>query len=510
MEPSEAKPTLRERQAGILLHPSSLPGRLGIGDLGAEARRFVDWLARAGARLWQVLPLCPPGDRFAINPYVSWSALAGNAQLLSLQELFESGLLDRRELDGPSSVEGVLDRGPVREFKAERIRSAARRLLASPGHPLRGAQLAFRARAAWVEETALYAAVKTRHGGAPWWIWPEPLRRREPAALAEARFELEEEIAEAAAEQFLFDEQWHALRRHCRERGVRLLGDVPIYVSANSADVWLHQDLFQIGPDGSMDAVSGCPPDVFSARGQKWGHPLYRWDRMASDGYAWWRQRLARALEQVDFVRIDHFRAFAAYWEVPAREDPAAGRWVPGPGLPFFEAMRAALGELPLCVEDLGFIDDGVHALREETGLPGMRIVQHGFGSGAANPHLPHNHVERCVVYPGNHDNPPLLGWWSELQPHERSHVQHYLGRHGDDIVWDMIRAALASVGSVAVVQAQDLLVLGNEARMNEPGSYARLPPAQWRNWLWRMKPGALGDWHAARFRQLCELYGRA
>jgi 4-alpha-glucanotransferase len=504
----QASDVLTRRQAGVLLHPSSLAGPHGTGDLGDGARAMADWLLQAGVRLWQILPLCPPGDRFRINPYVSWSALAGNPQLVSLHDLHREGLLERSELDGPPSPEGWLDQGPVRDFKAERVRRAAGRLLRAPGHRLHAALQAFRLRESWPAETALFAALASRHGSTDWRTWPAPLARCEPSALARARAELAQQIELVETEQFLFEHQWRELRAYCRERGVRLLGDVPIYVTPRSADVWLHQEQFQLLPDGRLPVVSGCPPDVFAREGQKWGNPLYRWEVMARDGYRWWRQRLARALEHADSVRIDHFRAFAAHWEIPTDASAKAGRWVPGPGLAFFEAMRAALGPLPLCVEDLGDIDAAVLELRDRSGFPGMCILEFGFEGGAANPHLPHNHVARRIVYPANHDNDTVLGWWRALGPGQRSHVQRYLGRHGDDIAWDLIRAALASVGSVAVVQAQDLLALGSEARMNDPASYAR-PPGEWRNWSWRMLPGALGGWYAERLRRLIGLYGR-
>lgn len=500
--------SLAQRQSGILLHPSSLPGPHGIGDLGPEARRFADWLHRAGVLVWQVLPLCPPGDPLGINPYVSWSALAGNPQLVSLEELRALGLLERAELEGVSRPEGWLDREAVRGFKASRVRLAAERLLARAGHPLQGELEAFGRTVEWARETALFQALAHRHGTPEWWTWPAALARGEPAALERARATLEAEVDVHVAEQFLFEQQWRALRAYCRQRSVRLLGDVPIYVTIRSADVWLNQSQFQLAEGGVMTHVSGCPPDVFAREGQKWWNPLYRWEVMAAGGYRWWQRRLARALEHADFVRLDHFRAFAAYWEIPVDGPASAGRWVKGPGMHFFQAVRAALGPLELCAEDLGDIDAEVLALRDGAGLPGMCILQFAFGGSAQNPHLPHNHVPARVVYPGNHDNDPILGWWQGLDAGTRSHVQHYLGRHGDDIAWDLIRAALASVGNLAVIQAQDLLGLGSEARMNEPASYAR-PMETWRNWSWRLLPGALGDWHAGRLRQLVELHGR-
>jgi 4-alpha-glucanotransferase len=505
-----AAASLGQRQAGILLHPSSLPGPHGIGDLGPEARRFANWLARAGVRIWQVLPLGPPGGPLSHVPYLSWSALAGNPQLISLHDLHEAGLLERGELDGPAFPPERIDFTPVFAFKAERVRRAADRLLGSTGHPLRGALEEFRGRARWAEDTALFAALKTQHGGARWWTWPEPIRRREPAAVRAAQGALVAEIERRLVEQFLFEHQWQALRRHCRERGIHILGDVPIYLTHDSCDVWMHQDHFNLRPDGTARVVGGAPPDVFSPVGQRWGCPTYGWERMAGDGYAWWRARLSRALEHADFARLDHFRAFSAFWEIPAESKTAAsGRWVAGPGMRFFETVRQHLGELPLCAEDLGTIDADVEALLAATGFPGMRILHYAFGGDRRNIHLPHNHVENCIVYPGNHDNDTTLGWWNALPPHERSNIQHYLGRHGDDIAWDVNRAALASVANVAVIQLQDVLAMGSEARMNDSTSYGR-PLDQQRNWCWRFLPGALNESHASRLHHLCGIYGRA
>jgi 4-alpha-glucanotransferase len=504
-----SKPSLSERQAGLLLHPSALPGPHGLGDVGPEARRLIDWLATAGLKLWQILPLAPPGDRQGCNPYVSWSALAGNPLLLSLDDLARDGLLGADDLAAPPFPADHIAFAQAHAFKAERVRRAARRLLSLPSHPLHAQLLRFRESAGWAEETALFAAIKAQQHGAPWWEWPGPLRRCEPAALEQAARETADERAAVAAEQLLFERQWQALRAYAAERGVRILGDLAIYVVPDSCDVWRHQEQFQLRPDGTLAAVAGCPPDVFAAEGQYWSNPLYDWDRMAEDDYTWWRARLSRAFEHADFVRLDHVRAFSAYWAIPAGCPAKEGRWRAGPGLQFFEAVHQHLGPLELCAEDLGAIDDDVRDLLRLAGLPGMRILQFAFGEGADNLHLPHNHVPGCIAYPGNHDNDTAAGWWRTLPAHARTHAQHYLGRHGDDIAWDLIRAALSSVASVAVVQAQDVLGLGSEARINDPASYGRVPPEQWRNWGWRMLPGALTAQNAARLRLLASLYGR-
>jgi 4-alpha-glucanotransferase len=497
---------LDERQLGVLLHPTSLPGRFGIGDLGPEARRFVDWLARAGARLWQVLPVCPPAADDGVTPYVSGAALAGYPLLVSLEDLVAEGLLEPSELVGAAFEEGSLER-PALDWKRARLERAAERLLA--GHPLLEDYRAFRARAAWAEEAALFFALDAAQAGRPWWSWPRALRDREPAALARAQQEHAASIERQVVGQFLFERQWQALRVHAAAHGVRVLGDLAIYVRAHGVDVWAHREGFQVEPDGTLRAQSGCPPDVFAPQGQRWGGPVYDWDRMAEDGYRWWIARLRRAFEHADAVRLDHFRAFSAFWSIdPQATTAAAGRWVKGPGRRFFEALERALGPRALCVEDLGTIDDDVLRLRDGLGFPGMKILQFGFGGDAHDPHLPHNHPENALVYPGNHDTDTTVGWFAQLPGPVRSHVQHYLGRHGDDIAWDLIRAALASVARVAIVPMQDVLALGSGARMNDPTSYAR-PAHTWRNWLWRLKAGEASEARADRLRFLAELYGR-
>lgn len=508
---------LSRRQAGILLHPSSLPGPHGIGDLGPEARRFAGWLERAGVRFWQMLPLAPPAALpseapLEDCPYVSWSALAGNPYLISLEDLREDGLLEAAEVEGPGFGDGPVDFARVLPWKRDRLRLAADRLVTEPGRApaLRAALEAFREEAAWARDAALFAAVRARHGGAPWWTWPAPLRHREPAALRAFQAREQREIDGHLALQLLFERQLAALRRHARSHGVRLLGDVPIYVAPDSADAWAGPRVFDLTrtPAGELALQNGTPPDEFTREGARWGGPLYDWESMAQDDYAWWRARLARALAHADLVRLDHFRALSAAWAIPAGRPPAAGHWVKGPGLRFFEVVERHMGRLPLCAEDLGAIDADVVALREAAGLPGMRILHYAFGGDARNPHLPHNHPEDCIAYPGNHDNDTTAGWWRRLAPHAREHAQHYLGRHGDDIAWDLNRACLASAARLAVIQMQDVLALGSEARMNDPESYAR-PRAEWPNWRWRLLPGAADERSADRLRFLAALYGR-
>lgn len=488
---------------GVLLHPTSLPGPFGVGDLGPGARAFVDWLVGAGVSVWQMLPICPPGGPRDDVPYASWASLVGNPQLLSLEDLRDDGLLTAREVVPSGDDVGWAHLEQASVEKEARVDDAVERLLRD--HPLRMEFERYRERSPWAVTAARFAARKRACDGAPWWAWPEDLRSANDKGPASMVPDTERILARF----FLFDRQWKALRAYARSRGVGVMGDVPIYVLHDSADIWAYPEGWQLDDQGQPTAVSGAPPDMFSADGQRWGSPLYDWDRMRADEYTWWRLRLARAFEDFDAVRIDHFRAFSAYWSIPA-EAPTArdGHWVPGPGQHFFEVMRSKLGPRPLYAEDLGDIDDDVRRLLADTGIPGMKILHYGFGGGADSPYLPHNIPEGSVVYPGNHDNDTSVGWFSKLEPHARAHVQHYLGVHGDDIAWDLNRAALSSTAHLAVIQMQDLLSLPTWARMNDPGSYAR-PPSEWRNWRWRLKPGEASAELAARLRFLGELYDR-
>ncbi len=487
------------RSAGVLLHITSLPGPHGAGDLGAGARQFLTWLCRAGMRWWQVLPLVPPGGGW--SPYSSWSAFAMNPWLMDLAGLVRDGLLDASELAGPHTG-GPIDWDAVVAFKGPRLERAACRLLdgARGDNRLRAELDLWRADSAWVDDAALYSVLRARYGG-PWWTWPTALRDRDPAALAAAAGD--ERVGLAIAVQFLVDRQWRQLKAEANARGVQLVGDMPIYVDAESADVWANQALFQLNADGSRPVVAGVPPDAFSETGQLWGNPLYRWDRMAADGFRWWIARLRRALAQCDVVRIDHFRAFAAYWAVPGGDpDARGGAWVPGPGVAFFEALSAELGPLPLVAEDLGLIDAPVRALLKAVGLPGMKVLQFAFGGGADNLYLPHNHVAKSVVYTGTHDNDTTRGYWSAAPEHVKDHVRRYFATDGRDIAWTLTRAAMLSVADLAIVPMQDVLDLGTEARMNTPSQ----PQG---NWRWRLTEDGLREGQADRLRELVWLSGR-
>jgi len=495
------------RTSGILLHPTSLPGPYGIGDLGPGAYRFVDFLAAAGQGLWQMLPLGPTG--YGDSPYQCLSAFAGNPLLISPELLLEDGWLDAADLDPPATVPDQVEFGPVREWKSALLALAHRRFLERASPDDSAALAAFcRDQAHWLDGYALFAALKASQDLRPWTEWPAALSRRDPQALAEWSQAQAEAIQLQYFEQFVFARQWQRLRAYAGARGVRLVGDAPIFVAHDSSEVWTHPEWFYLDDCGVPTVVAGVPPDYFSATGQRWGNPLYRWDRLAEDGYGFWVQRLRHLLGLVDLVRIDHFRGFAGYWEIPGDEATAVhGRWIEGPGLDLFTALRQELGEdLPLIAEDLGVITEDVEALRDGLELPGMAILQfafepttQGFGQGS---YLPHNHRRRLVVYTGTHDNETVAGWWAGLDEPIRDHVRRYLNTDGAEVHWDLIRAALASVADMALFPLQDALGLGADACMNHPGTMRG-------NWVWRLGGDALTPALAERLRELASLYGR-
>lgn len=487
------------RSAGILLHPTSLPGPYGIGELGPEAFRFVDFLRQSGQRVWQILPLNPPDA--GGSPYSSPSAFAGSPLLVSTERLVSEGLLERESLR-ESRRTGPVDYPAVAEEKAARLRRAYAN--AEPAGD-EGFQEFREEKGGWLEDYALFAALKERYGGKPWNLWGGGLAQRDPGALADARRELAEEIGFHEFVQYLFFSQWTEVRRAANAAGVEVFGDVPIFVSHDSADVWRDQRLFQLDGSGSPTVVAGVPPDYFSETGQLWGNPLYDWDRMAGEGYEWWERRLRNALSLYDLVRIDHFRGFESYWEVPAGAETAVeGRWVEGPGTAVFEAFSSGIGAggaLPIVAEDLGDVGPEVEELRAGLGLPGMKVLQFAF-SGPDNAFLPHNYGhENWVAYTGTHDNDTTAGWWRSASPEERAFARRYLGRE-HVTVEDLVRAVLASVAARAVVPMQDVLGLGTEARLNTPGTAEG-------NWGWRLEETALTPELAAGIRELTELYGR-
>lgn len=496
------------RSSGLLLHVTSLPGPFGVGDLGPAAHRFVDYLARAGQALWQVLPLVPTGH--GDSPYASPSTFAGNPLLISPERLVEDGLLDEGDVGRPPDFPADrVDFARATAYKNGLLDTAHQRFRAGAAPGLAAAFDAFvREHAEWLEPFALFTALKDHHGGASWTEWPAPLARRDADPLSEAREAHAAALERVRFEQFLFWRQWAALRAYAHGRGVRVFGDLPIYVAHDSADVWAHPDLFHLDDAGRPTAVAGVPPDYFSTTGQRWGNPLYRWERMEAAGFQWWRRRIAHTLRLVDLVRLDHFRAFEAYWRIPAEEPTAVnGEWVEGPGDAFFRAIEDEVGTpLPLVAEDLGLITPAVHALMDRFGLPGMAVLQFAFGGGPENAYLPHRYRRHLVAYTGTHDNDTVEGWWAGgASDGERAYARRYLALDGagEPPHRAAVRAVLASVADTVVVPVQDAIGAGGEARMNTPGEEEG-------NWAWRVREGHLTDASADWLRLLAETYGRA
>lgn len=494
----------RLRRSGIICHPTSFPGPHGIGDFGEAAFRFVEWMERGAQSDWQILPLGPVGP--GNSPYASPSAFAGNTLLISLPWLAGDGLLDAESLQGSNESDSArVDFDAVRAYKLPRLREAFDRFRRGAGGHLRPEFEAYLSEnAAWLDDYALFMALKEEHGGAAWSAWPEEIALRRPDALDHARQALRDEVRRHQFSQFLFDRQWAEVRRYANDREIEIIGDLPIFVAYDSADVWAHRDLFRLDQRGLPIAVAGVPPDAFTAHGQLWGNPLYDWDRIEETGYGWWIDRVRASLARVDILRIDHFRGFAASWVVPAgAPTSASGHWEAGPGRQIFDAIERALGATPFIVEDLGLITPDVTLLREELGFPGMKVLQFGFDSGPANAYLPHNYTHDTVAYTGTHDNQTTIGWFRTVPAHVRSHVQRYLGRDGSDIAWDFIRLALESVADRAIAPLQDVMRLDDDARMNTPGSPVG-------NWAWRYAPHQLHEGLADGMRELTDTYGRA
>ena len=502
------------RASGILLHPTSLPSSYGIGDLGPEAYAFADFLLNAGQSLWQVLPLGPTG--VGDSPYACYSAFAGNTLLISPEQLIDDGFLTRDDLASlESPVADHVDFEMARSAKDQTLRKAYRRYQSFAETSLRKQLESFiENNDYWLDDYALFRALKMTNDGAPWNEWDSLLARREPAALARAGEDLHEQVEEEKFFQFLLFKQWFALKKFCNDRGISLIGDIPIFVAYDSADVWTNAEQFKLNDEGLPLVVAGVPPDYFSATGQFWGNPIYDWERMSANGFRWWISRVRAALRMFDIVRVDHFRGFAACWEIPAGEVTAEnGTWVNAPGRDLFTAAQEALGALPIIAEDLGVITQDVERLRDEFGFPGMRVLQFAFSSDTKNIHLPRNYCSNVVAYTGTHDNDTTVGWFNSLAQEEsattakdiqaeRDFCKKYLETQGDEIHWDFVRAILASVANTAIVPLQDVFGLGSEARMN-------LPNTNDGNWKWRFQREALTDIHAARLRGLTETHGR-
>ncbi|MBA2670016.1 MAG: 4-alpha-glucanotransferase [Gemmatimonadetes bacterium] len=470
---------LDRRSAGILLHPSSLPGP-GIGTIGGEALAFIDALAEAGQSAWQILPLVAVDE--GGSPYSGLSAFATNPLLIDLRRLVSDGLLEEGDPVGYREQPGDrIDYPRVNEWKQELLGRAFRAFRSGAAQQMDGPFTEFcRTQAPWLDDFSLFMALRTRYHGGAWTSWDQPVRDRDPEALAQIREEMREEIEFHRFQQFLFERQWQVLSEHARRRGIAIIGDLPIFVAQDSADVWANRELFELDVVGKPVAVSGVPPDYFSETGQRWGNPLYRWDVLLDTDYDWWARRFQRTLQAVDVVRIDHFRGFEAYWEVPGDQETALnGRWVPGPGRGFFDRLAQKLGPLPVIAEDLGLITREVEELRDALGFPGMRVLQFAFDGDASNPHLPENYTENSVAYTGTHDNDTIRGWWDGATHAEKVSVLSRIQAQTSDIHWQLIALVAASRARLTIVPAQDLLGLGNEARMNTPGTAAG-------NWSWR------------------------
>ncbi len=503
------------RASGILLHPTSLPGRFGIGDLGKEAYQFADFLARTGQSLWQILPLGPTG--YGNSPYQCLSVFAGNPLLISLERLAEDGFLEPADDDNvPSFPKEKVDYDLVIDFKMPLLKKSCEifQRKASPDQ-VEEFEVFCQRNAYWLETYSLFMALNEAHGFAVWNTWERDIRGRQPKSLEHWRNKLADQIHCHKYQQYQFFKQWSEIKKYWNERGIRLIGDMPIFIALNSAEVWSTPEMFHLDNNGRPTVVAGVPPDYFSKTGQLWGNPLYRWDAMARDGYAWWIERFRATHGLVDIIRLDHFRGFEKYWEIPGTDTTAInGRWVAGPGTKLFQAVQNALGTLHIIAEDLGMITPEVEALRDQLGFPGMRVLQFNFGSDPeADAYRPHNYPRNCVVYTGTHDNNTTIGWFRgedvtdstqtrEQRQRETQLALKYMGTDGHEINWDFIRLALMSVADTAIIPLQDVLGLGSEARMNLPGTTEG-------NWCWRFLPDTLTEEIKARLKELIVIYGR-
>jgi 4-alpha-glucanotransferase len=502
------------RASGVLLHPTSLPSNYGIGDLGANAYKFVDFLESAKQTYWQVLPLGPTG--YGDSPYQCFSAFAGNSNLISPELLVEDGFLTDEEINQkPEFPETRIDFGKLYDWKNWILGIAFEKFRRTTSVDLRGKFETFcQAEAAWLDDYALFRAIKKSQDQKLWLEWEALLRLRDDTALNSAKINLNEDVQAQKFQQWIFFRQWNDVKNYANEKGIKIVGDVPIFISLDSSDVWCNPSQFKLDEENRPRVVAGVPPDYFSATGQLWGNPIYNWETMRRDGFKWWIERVKATLKQVDVVRVDHFRGFAAAWEVPGGDKTAVnGKWVNVPGKELFNALENAIGDLPFWAEDLGVITPDVEELRDSFGFPGMRILQFAFGGDPKNHDLPHNYINNSVAYTGTHDNDTTLGWFSSQAgsgstrdaseiTREHDFCLKYLNSDGAEIHWDFIRAVWSSVANSAIVPMQDLLGLGNEARMNLPASTIG-------NWNWRCKDGDFSEEIAEKLKGLTEIYGR-
>ncbi len=494
-----------ERSSGILFHPTSLPGKYGIGTLGKEAYAFIDFLKKSRQKLWQIFPLGPTG--YGDSPYQSFSSFAGNPYLIDFDLLIEAHLLSEEDLRDIffGDNEEYIDYGAIYNQKYPLLRKAYENFKSSDNHEMRENLEHFkRENASWLNDYSLYISLKNHFNGLPWNEWAHDIKNREHGAMEHYKNELADDIEYHNFIQFLFFKQWGDVKRYANENGIKIIGDIPIFVAADSSDAWANPEIFLFDEERKPVKVAGVPPDYFSATGQLWGNPLYNWQKLKETNYSWWVERVRANLSTCDIIRIDHFRGFEAYWAVPYGDDTAInGQWEPGPGIDLFNAIKSQLGELPIIAEDLGLMTQGVIDLREATGFPGMKILGFAFDSGEENDYLPHTYTKNCVVYTGTHDNDTLIGWFQKAKEEDRQFARDYLNSRSDDeIHWDAIRGAWSSVASMAISPVQDFLGLGREARINTPGVAAG-------NWQWRLRHGVLTDELAERIAKLTRVYSR-
>ena len=494
-----------ERSSGILFHPTSLPGKYGIGTLGKEAYAFIDFLKKSRQKLWQIFPLGPTG--YGDSPYQSFSSFAGNPYLIDFDLLIEAHLLSEEDLRDVffGDNEEYIDYGAIYNQKYPLLRKAYENFKSSDNHEMRENLEHFkRENASWLNDYSLYISLKNHFNGLPWNEWVHDIKNREHGAMEHYKNELADDIEYHNFIQFLFFKQWGDVKRYANENGIKIIGDIPIFVAADSSDAWANPEIFLFDEERKPVKVAGVPPDYFSATGQLWGNPLYNWQKLKETNYSWWVERVRANLSTCDIIRIDHFRGFEAYWAVPYGDDTAInGQWEPGPGIDLFNAIKSQLGELPIIAEDLGLMTQGVIDLREATGFPGMKILGFAFDSGEENDYLPHTYTKNCVVYTGTHDNDTLIGWFQKAKEEDRQFARDYLNSRSDDeIHWNAIRGAWSSVANMAISPVQDFLGLGSEARINTPGVAAG-------NWQWRLRHGVLTDELAERIAKLTRVYSR-
>ena len=494
-----------ERSSGILFHPTSLPGKYGIGTLGKEAYAFIDFLKKSKQKLWQIFPLGPTG--YGDSPYQSFSSFAGNPYLIDFDLLIEAHLLSEEDLKDIffGDNEEYIDYGAIYNQKYPLLRKAYENFKSSDNSEMKAALENFkRENSSWLNDYSLYISLKNHFNGLPWNEWTQDIKNRENAAMEHYKNELADDIEYHNFIQFLFFKQWGDIKRYANENGIKIIGDIPIFVAADSSDAWANPEIFLFDKERKPVKVAGVPPDYFSATGQLWGNPLYNWEKLRDTNYNWWVERVRANLSTCDIIRIDHFRGFEAYWAVPYGDDTAInGQWEPGPGIDLFNAIKTQLGELPIIAEDLGLMTQGVIDLREATGFPGMKILGFAFDSGEENDYLPHTYTKNCVVYTGTHDNDTLVGWFQKAKEEDRQFARDYLNSRSDDeIHWDAIRGAWSSVACMAISPVQDFLGLGSEARINTPGVASG-------NWQWRLKQGVLTNELAERIAKLTKIYSR-